>query len=73
MKASLWVHYRTKRYIGAMPFYLKSARQHLGTGSLVSQHLLQLFDLPSGLVVDDKGLAADRVAKLHLSVAKAPF
>jgi hypothetical protein len=48
---------------------LKSARQHLGIGSLVSQHLLQLFDLPSGLVVDDNGLAAaDRLVKFHHSV-----
>ena len=31
-----------------------------------SQQLLQLFDLPSGLVVDDNGrTAADRFVKLH--------
>ena len=47
---------------------LKSARQHLGI-ALVSQHLLQLFDLPLGLVVDDNGLAAaDRLVKYHHSV-----
>src|SRR6478752_7241641 len=34
-----------------------------------SQQLLQLLDLPSGLVVDDKGrAAADRVVKFHDSV-----
>ena len=38
-------------------------------GSLVSQQLLQLFDLPGGLVVDDIGrAAADRVVKFHHSV-----
>ena len=48
---------------------LKSARQHFGIGSLVSQQPLQLFDLPGGLVVDDKGRApADRVVKFHDSV-----
>jgi hypothetical protein len=37
---------------------------------LASQHLLQLFDLPSGLVVDDNRLAtADRVMKWRFSVA----
>ena len=42
---------------------LKSAGQHLGIGSLVSQQSA-LFDLPLGLVVDDKGGAAtDRVVK----------
>lgn len=31
-----------------------------------SQQLLQLFDLPGGLVVDDKGrAAADRLVKFH--------
>jgi len=34
-----------------------------------SQQLLQLFDLPGGLVVDDKGrAAADRLVKFHESV-----
>ena len=34
-----------------------------------SQQLLQLFDLPGGLVVDDIGrAAADRVVKFHHSV-----
>ena len=48
---------------------MKSARQHLGIGSLVSQQLLQLFDLPSGLVVGYKRrAAADRVVKIHISV-----
>ena len=37
---------------------------------LGGQHLLQLFDLPSGPMVDDNGrAAADRVVKLLLSVA----
>ena len=48
---------------------LKSARQHLGIGSLVSQHLLQLFDLPLGLVVGDVSrAAADCVVKFSHSV-----
>ena len=34
-----------------------------------SQQLLQLFDLPGGLVVDDAGpVAADRVVKFHHGV-----
>ena len=38
--------------------------------ALASQHLFQLFDLPSSLVVDNNGLAAaDRVVKWCLSVA----
>ena len=42
---------------------LKSARQRLGMARY-SQQLLQLFDLPGGLVVDDIGLAAaDRLVK----------
>jgi hypothetical protein len=41
----------------------------LALAKLVSQHLLQLFDFPSGLVVHDKRLAAaDRLVKYHHSV-----
>ena len=47
---------------------LKSAPQRLGMARY-SQQPLQLFDLPGGLVVDDKGrAAADRLVKFHESV-----
>ena len=47
---------------------LKSARQRLGMARY-SQQLLRLFDLPGGLVVDDKSrTAADRFVKFHDSV-----
>ena len=47
---------------------LKSPRQRFGTARY-SQQLLQLFDLPGGLVVDDIGRAApDRFVKFHHSV-----
>jgi hypothetical protein len=47
---------------------LKSARDALAWLT-TSQQLLQLFDLPGGLVVDNKGLAvADRVVKFPHSV-----
>src|SRR5687768_6038867 len=44
---------------------VKSARQRLGTARY-SRQLLQLFDPPGGLVVDDIGrAAADRLVKFH--------
>ena len=47
---------------------MKSARQRFGMARY-SQQLLQLFNLPGGLVVDDIGrAAADRVVKFHHSV-----
>ena len=47
---------------------LKSARHRLGMARY-SQQLLQLFDLPGGLVVDDiDPAAADHLVKFHHSV-----
>ena len=47
---------------------LPNALERLGMARY-SQQLLQLFDLPGGLVVDDKGrAAADRLVKFHESV-----